>query len=180
MHLTQELLRSLLRYEPETGKFFWLKSGTGKRRPEAGNFSRGYVRIGIHGKLYYAHRLAFLYMTGRMPDLVDHKDGDESNCRWDNLRESTHADNGKNSSHRGFHKASRGNKFVAQMTTNYKTESLGTFDTPEEARAAYLEAKSATHAAWATGQGSISKINIKTKHDQTRTTLNERAASHAG
>ena len=159
MHLTQELVRSLLRYEPETGRFFWLKTGVGRVRYEAGNFSRGYVRIGIHGKVYYAHRLAFLYMTGRMPDVVDHKDGDPSNCRWDNLRESTHADNGKNTTHRGYHKASRSNKFAAQMTTNYRTVHLGTFETPEEARSAYLSAKDDAHKAWATGQG----LNVKTQ-----------------
>lgn len=153
MHLTQDLLRGMLRYEPDTGKFFWLSDGPGRVRKEAGNFSREYVRIGIHGKIYYAHRLAFLYMTGQMPEMVDHKDGDTRNCRWDNLRETTPFDNARNADRRGYHKESRGSKFVAQMTTNYRMETIGYFDTPEEARRAYLSAKNDTHSSWASGQG---------------------------
>lgn len=160
MHLTQAALKELLEYDPETGKFFWREKGVGRKRAEAGNFSRGYVRIGIQGRLYYGHRLAFLYMTGSIPDVVDHKDGDESNCRWENLRASTHSENGKNTTHRGYHKASRSNKFIAQMTTDYKTIHLGTFNTPGEARAAYVEAKIGNHKPWATGQGAGSVDEI--------------------
>ncbi len=154
MHLTQDLLMELLEYQPDTGKFFWRTPGVGKRRAEAGNFSGDYVRIGIKGKVYYAHRLAFLYMTGKMPDVVDHKDGDTRNCKWSNLRESTHSDNGKNTTHRGYHRTSSG-RFAVQITTDYKTQHIGTYDTPEEARRVYEQAKSKTHAPWATGQGPV-------------------------
>jgi hypothetical protein len=123
----------------------------GRRRKEAGNKSRLYVRIQFDGVLHYAHRLAFLYMTGQIPDQVDHKDGNPANNSWANLRETTSADNGKNTKHRGYHQA-RSGRFCAQLTTEYKTKHLGTFDSSADAREAYEAAKKASHAAWATGQ----------------------------
>lgn len=151
MQLTQERLKEELEYQPETGAFLWRKTGPGRRRREAGNRSREYVRIQIDGKLFYAHRLAFLYMTGRMPEIVDHKNGDTLDCRWDNLREINASDNAKNTSHVGYYR--RGNRFRAQLTTDYKTYHLGSFGTAEEARAAYETAKRQEHRFWATGQG---------------------------
>ena len=152
MHLTQDRLKELLEYQPETGLFLWRKTGTGRRRKEAGNASREYLRIQIDGKLYYAHRLAFLYMTGWMPEFVDHKDGDTLNCRWDNLRESTTSENGKNTTRRGYH-VDRHGRYRVQLTTDYKRLTVGSYETAEEARSAYETAKRQEHKAWATGQG---------------------------
>jgi len=156
MHLTQSRLIELLEYDPDSGRFMWRATGPGRRRKEAGsapNKGNPYRRIQVDGVLYYAHRLAYLYMTGEMPEVVDHRDGDESNCRWENLRASSGSDNGKNVNRRGYHQSKSG-RFVAQLTTDYRTEHIGTFDTPDEARAAYVQAKAASHAAWITGQGS--------------------------
>lgn len=75
---------------------------------------------------------------------VDHKDRDPSNNRRDNLRPATHIQNQANSrgsSRTGF-KGVYPNKdrFAAAITVNYSKVHLGTFDTPEEAHMAYMEA----------------------------------------
>lgn len=99
--MNQEELKSLLTYDPITGDFIWLvKPATwivvgSKAGHVAAN---GYIQIRLKGKLYYAHRLAFLYMTGMFPLMqVDHINGDTSDTRWHNLREVTSTQNNRNS-----------------------------------------------------------------------------------
>ena len=96
--LTQERLKELLHYCPDSGEFSWLQ----KTRPQinigdkAGSIANtdGYVRIKINKKLYLAHRLAFLYMDGRFPpEQVDHINRSESDNKWANLRPSTASEN---------------------------------------------------------------------------------------
>ena len=59
----------------------------------------GYVAIKVSDVLYYAHRLAFLYMTGKFPSRqADHKDHIRHNNKWENLKEATLQENGKNRS----------------------------------------------------------------------------------
>ena len=63
----------------------------------AGNLCDGYIRIKVNGKLYRAHRLAFLYMTGSTPlDCTDHINGIKNDNRWCNLREATKQENRHN------------------------------------------------------------------------------------
>lgn len=93
MAITQETLKGLLTYNPETGVFLW---NTSKKKAGSENH-RGYIQIGIDGKLYYAHRLAFLYMTGAMPfGIVDHRNRKKADNHWANLRDTTQAENNAN------------------------------------------------------------------------------------
>jgi len=92
--ITQEELKRLLHYNPKTGIFRWKKIA-GKTT------SRGYRVIKINKKRYYAHRLAFLYMTGEFPSLkggkvVDHKNQKKDDNWWRNLRVVTSSTNSKN------------------------------------------------------------------------------------
>lgn len=88
--LTQERLKELLTYEPATGVFRWRErrgnQGGGCVAPgdEAGSvYKNGYRMIGVGGRRYGAHRLAFLYMTGAFPPAeVDHINGVPADNRW--------------------------------------------------------------------------------------------------
>ncbi len=97
--LSQERLKELLHYDPETGVFTKLVSRTGRwpAGEVSGTTGPGRRQIQLDGKIYRSHRLAFLYMTGRWPEHgVDHIDGNNSNNSWENLREATQSINGKN------------------------------------------------------------------------------------
>src|SRR6516162_4715577 len=67
--LTQERLKELLIYAPETGRFYWRKQhGPVNAGSEAGNVrSTGYRLIGIDKHYHYEHRLAWLYVYGVHP-----------------------------------------------------------------------------------------------------------------
>lgn len=164
MILTVDYLKTILRYEPDSGDFFWLVDlGTARAGRQAGaTRPDGYVVIRIHKKLYYAHRLAWLYMTGEWPPrLVDHDDRDASNNRWSNLRCATRSQNNANSMGRQRNqtgwkgvickpcKTRLGRPFVAQGSFNGKCTYLGAFRTPEEAQEAYMEYMTKLHGQFA-------------------------------
>jgi HNH endonuclease len=100
--LTVARLKSLLRYEPETGDWFWIvdRGAHVFAGDRAGRLAEnGYIQIGIDRSQYWAHRLAFLYMLGRWPtDKTDHINRIKSDNRWCNLRDATHAQNMRNRS----------------------------------------------------------------------------------
>ena len=80
-------IKERLQYEPESGKFTWT-AAAGKRYAgkEAGGISvAGYRVIRVFRKNYFAHRLAFLMVTGKEPDdVTDHANGVRSDNRWAN------------------------------------------------------------------------------------------------
>lgn len=97
--ITQEELKELLIYEPETGYFFWLqpKQGRPKDKPAGYKTTGGYYTLVINGVKFSSHRLAWFYMTGNWPkEYIDHKDGDPGNNKWNNLREATAQQNSQN------------------------------------------------------------------------------------
>lgn len=156
--LTQAALKSVLRYEPTTGMFIWVNArtgkGSGRRRETAGSkHNRGYVTIRIDLKPYLAHRLAWLYMTGAWPrQQIDHINGRRSDNRWINLREASPTFNGENQRHAqctsiiGLLGVSANKKrWSATITSKGRRHHLGTFNTPVQAHAAYIEAKRKLH-----------------------------------
>jgi hypothetical protein len=145
--LTQERLKELIRYEPSTGKFYWRSTGTGRKASlEAGSFQSGeYQRIRVDGKLYRAHRLAWLYVHGRHPDgMVDHINQDTRDNRIENLRECSMAQNRINcgpprcntSGARGVCFEKSINKWRAYITAQGKRTWLGSFPDFDSAVAA--------------------------------------------
>ena len=88
--LTQERLKELLHYNPETGVFTCLVR---RARLDVGSVvgsrhNRGYVQLQLDGKKYLAHRLAWLYTHGQWPQLeIDHIDRNRANNRIANLRD---------------------------------------------------------------------------------------------
>lgn len=154
--ITAARLRELLNYDPETGVFTWaVDRGPARKGGAAGAAQKiGYVVIRLAGQLYYAHRLAFLHMTGEWPKMtVDHIDGCKSNNRWSNLRDVDHVTNCENqrfaqgvADMMGAVWNKRTKNWRSVITTGDKQVHLGTFSTPEAAHAAYIEAKRRLHA----------------------------------
>ena len=99
--LTQERLKELLFYNPETGIFTWKV-----KRPKRSIGSvagcvkvYGYRYISVDGTVYFAHRLAVLYMEGYVPENeVDHINRRRDDNRYGNLREATRQCNARNCS----------------------------------------------------------------------------------
>ncbi|HEV2225081.1 MAG TPA: HNH endonuclease signature motif containing protein [Candidatus Acidoferrales bacterium] len=96
--LTAEYVREILDYDPETGVFRYRANLN--RRARAGNTcgyqqkETGRFKMRINGHEYMAHRLAWLWMTGKWPTHeIDHIDMDQSNNRWHNLRAATSSQN---------------------------------------------------------------------------------------
>lgn len=154
--LTQERLKELLHYDPETGLFKNIAPRK-KVKPNsiAGHLdpSIGYVGITIDKRKYYAHRLAFLYMTGSFPkNIVDHVDGDGANNKWKNLRDVSRTINQQNIK-RASKISSTGllgaykkrNKFCSAIKVNKIIVRLGSFDTALESHIAYVNAKRKYH-----------------------------------
>lgn len=154
--LTADQFRRLYYYDPETGVI------TKKVRSNAdhgehvaiGALSNGYIRILIGKRLYFAHRLAFLYMTGQWPSqVVDHINGNRADNRFCNLRD---VDQGTNVRNKGFDYVQNKlgfagvsldqatGKFRASVMYQNKKIRLGEYDTAEEAHSAYAEAKRKT------------------------------------
>ncbi len=135
---TQEQLRALLDYDPETGIFTRKRTG----KPSGCLNAYGYLHIGVGPYVYRAHRLAFIWMTGSCPDCIDHIDGARANNAWRNLREATRAQNNANRAvtPKGY-TLYRG-KWQARISVDSRTKHLGLFDTEAEAHAAYLSAAS--------------------------------------
>lgn len=156
--LSASRLRELLRYDQETGSIVWRmpQSNRVKTGGLAGCKTRlGYLRVGIDGRDYQVHRVAWALHHGRWPDgVIDHIDGNSTNNRLANLRDVSIALNMQNrrTATRGsssgslgasWHKASR--SWHARIKTGGKTTSLGYFGSPEEAHAAYVAAKRLLH-----------------------------------
>lgn len=149
--VTQEELKQRYVYDPETGHFFYATNRTRKRGVGALAGSRskqhGYVLIGVRGRQYLAHRLAWLWMTGEFPSCdIDHADCDRSNNSWNNLRLATRSENMANSGARKNN--STGFKGVYRARSRYESRIqimgqnvyLGRFDTKQEAADAYMKA----------------------------------------
>lgn len=95
--ITQERLKELLEYDPETGIFTnrvqrHLRGKIGE--PTGKPNKLGYVFITLEKSTYHASRLAWLYMTGTWAEGdVDHINRNRSDNRWANLQVLSHQDN---------------------------------------------------------------------------------------
>lgn len=103
--------------------------------------TNGYIAITISAKIYYAHRLIFLYHHGYLPKEIDHRDENKSNNRIENLRECTRSQNTFNtklmstntSGHKGVGWIKRDKMWEAKIRVNGKIIFLGYFDDKEVA-----------------------------------------------
>lgn len=143
-----EQLKSVLRYDPSTGHFWWRqdrKSGRDMRSSPAGCLTKqGYIKIRFQKKPVFAHRLAWLYMTGEWPiQQIDHVNGEKSDNRFVNLRLATASQNKANTVIRSDNKTgSKGiqqirGKWRAKINFNGKQYHLGVFQTKQAAAWAF-------------------------------------------
>lgn len=140
--VTQEQLKKVIHYEPDTGIFTWIE---GLRKGfEAGNLDI-YRVIWIAGQRYHASKLAWLYMAGEFPEcIIDHKNTIKADDSWANLRKATLAQNNHNRasySLLGAKGVSRsGNRFKVEINVEGRSLYLGHYETVELASAAYEQA----------------------------------------
>lgn len=143
--ITQQTLKQVLNYDPTTGLFTWKVSNS--KRVKIGAVAgclkiHGYIAIQINNKRYYAHRLAWLYMTGNFPEYeIDHINTIRNDNKWLNLRKATNNQNAHNSSKpshntsgfKGVSKNKATSKYEAHIKVNNKKKFLGLYSTAEEA-----------------------------------------------
>ena len=156
--LTLSTLKDILSYDEKTGIFTWKEvsrdffategvykswntrySGkvAGAERPD------GYVKIGVKGKSYLAHRLAWLYFYGdeEMLMCIDHIDHNRSNNKISNLRSVTQQENTRNCSTAkrgasgviGVNWQPKKCKWKARIKVNYISMTLGMFENKNDA-----------------------------------------------
>ena len=163
MRLTWERLREVLSYDPETGVFtrkidILCGMYRGRTIAKAGDVSGsrgtgGYLFVGVDGRQYYAHRLAWFYMTGEWPkEQVDHKNANRADNKWTNLREADHSLNSQNRRKPNLGKPlqflgvyKHREAFQAKIEIEGKQKYIGSYKTAEEAYSAYVAAKRELH-----------------------------------
>ena len=159
--VSAQRLRELLDYDPDTGLFARRvatgKGGRFKSGLEPGCVSpQGYRVIAIDRVLYKAHRLAWLHVHGVWPtNHIDHINGIKTDNRLVNLRDVSRSVNSQNrrdamannktSGLLGAYPARTPSRWYAVISAHRHRTYLGMFDTPEEAHAAYLNAKRRLH-----------------------------------
>jgi hypothetical protein len=161
-----EMLRKLLRYEPETGKLFWRErsadlfadgiSSAESRRSRwntryAGEEAftavnnHGYYQGTIFSAGYLSHRVIWAMANGEWPkDQIDHINGDRADNRLVNLRAVTHQENSMNqkmscentSGHTGVRWYKPLRKWNARIRVSGKYTHLGYFTSKDDAIAA--------------------------------------------
>lgn len=172
--LTAAYARSVLDYDAATGLFHWryrtdLKEGLARNSwnarmagkvagtlKKSDRDSTGHIVIRINRKAYPAHHLAWLMETGEWPDgILDHRNLDGTDNRWDNLRPATLSQNRANvgltarntSGFKGIVRSGR--KWRARLRVEGEEQNLGSYETPEEAHAVWVEAFTKTHGEFA-------------------------------
>lgn len=183
--LTQQRLREVLDYNPQTGIFKWRRqastgtSADGARNRWAGKIAgashvEGYRLISVDNEKFRGARLAWLYMTGEWPQHhVDHIDGNPSNDAWANLREATRSENMCNtktradnlSGARGVSWNARKGLWHARVNVRGKLHHCGYFKTIEEAKKARDTKAEELHGAFARfDELSLNQASVPKEH----------------
>ncbi|KKM84538.1 hypothetical protein LCGC14_1298190 [marine sediment metagenome] len=169
IHIDPEYISSVLDYCPDTGDFSWKerplsmfesermfsewnKRYSGKKAGAVAKSHRtSYVQIKVNGKLYLAHRLAWVITYGSQPDQIDHIDGDGLNNRIENIRNVSGSENAKNcrmrkdnsSGYSGVAWNKKSKKWQASSSVDRKIRHLGEFHSIDDAVVAVKEFRKA-------------------------------------
>jgi hypothetical protein len=90
--VTAERVRELFDYSPGTGEFRF-RGGPCRGSVAGSPHAAGYRRLFIDGRQFYAHRMAWLYIHGFLPNELDHANLDKSDNRICNLRIASRSQN---------------------------------------------------------------------------------------
>lgn len=163
---TSEEIKQVLDYNPETGVFRWRTRASAPKhwntrfagKIAGGTMVIGYRTIAVNDEKYYAHRLAWLYMTGEWPpDQVDHINGKRADNRFSNLRLATSRENKCNklanqttrSGVKNVHWHAFSRSWHVRVMLHKREHSFGYFKTIEEAAEAAAEARIQLHGEFA-------------------------------
>jgi hypothetical protein len=139
----EDELRLKFKYDPVTGN---ISKGNRLCKSVSGS---GYKRVEFGGNHYYQHRLAWFLYTGNWPKgIIDHINGNKSDNRICNLRDTNQSVNVSNKTARGyFWDKSRG-----KWRSQFQGKQVGYFDCEDMAKLAYEKAKSDFFKALDTGK----------------------------
>lgn len=129
----------LYAYDPNLGIIIKRNSEPLKRHIHK-NKNVNYYLFWHKGRAARYHRVCYILMTGKNPDLIDHIDGDGTNNKWSNIRSVSNGENLKNQRRRKDNKTGftgvvdNGNgKYRAEIQVNYKKIRLGIYDKIKDA-----------------------------------------------
>jgi hypothetical protein len=156
--LTTKVINREIDYCPDSGVFTRASpSGRSAVGKAVGYIDpKGYLKVSLGGRQYYAHQLALFLHLGVWPSSgmhTDHIDGDRLNNRLTNLRLCTAQENAQNrkaqanskSGYKGVSFRAKSNKWHARIVHKGKAVLLGDFTCKEEAYAAYCAAAARHH-----------------------------------
>lgn len=155
--VTQKILKEKFDYDSATGNLIRIQNSN--HRKDCGQIAgtihhQGYRTIKINYKLYLAHRLVWMYHYGVFPTMMlDHINGIRADNRIENLREVTPEQNNHNQicAHKNNQSGKLGVRatkfgYEAWIKVKGKHHYLGGFSNPEDAHAAYINAKRKLHS----------------------------------
>lgn len=175
-----DYLHDILDYDPETGIFIWRtrpdRNSTWNTRyagKVAGCVHRGYKVVRIDGYGYSSARVAWMYVYGYDPNVVDYKNNTPGDDRIRNLRDATDGEvirnqrqHSKQKYGKGIHRGKTG--FIVHITLNRKLYHVGVFDNVDDAKLAYNKAAIMFFGEFAklnplseTGQPTLRKVRMR-------------------
>lgn len=157
--LTQEALINKFYYD--NGHLHYNYNSGHMKMGDVAGYPNRYWLIRTHGKMYLAHRLVWLYHHGRLPEQLDHINGDKLDNRIENLRPATKQQNEWNkgdfssntSGIKGVSWSKQKNKWRAYIWKDRKQINLGLFDDIETAKIVVDEARVVYHGQYANSGG---------------------------
>lgn len=155
--VTQELLHELYDYDAKVGQLVWTAYNGRCRHVGKSvgskNKATGYIVTRLFGVSYGVHRLIWLYHYGRWPNnYIDHINGVKTDNRIENLRDTTPAENVRNTfnikkTNTGYRGVNRvravksAKPYKTGITVDNVIINLGRYETIEDAVAVYHTAR---------------------------------------